>query len=93
LRKDQTIIEVNKPFLEKFGSAGTTLRKLSEINGGQWNIPAVKNLFDSLSSQNNIVRDYKAKIGENELVLNAGLIKLPDKQEDLILIAVRENVD
>jgi len=90
LKKDQTIIRASKSFLEKFGSTELTGRKLTDIAEGKWNIPEVKRLLSSLYSGKKTILDSMIKLGQDELLLNAGLIRLHDEQDELVLLAVRE---
>ena len=95
----------NRAFFETFQtSAGKTIgSSIFEVEGGQWNLPKVSRLLDSLAQedgdavQNGVVQDVELehefkRIGWRTFQLNARYLRL-SRETNLILLAIEDISD
>jgi two-component system CheB/CheR fusion protein len=70
-------------------------RRLYELNQGQWNIPALRQLLQSVSSEDASFVDFEvshefADVGYKRLLLNARRLQTHAEQPGLILLAMED---
>ena len=72
----------------------TENRLIYELGGGQWNIPALRELLESITKENTRIDDFEVRqsfqhIGERIMVLNARRIE-PNAGEHLIFLSIED---
>lgn len=97
LDKNLRVVAANPAFYRLFqlNPADVEDRMLYDINGSQWNIPALRVLLERIIPQNTQFNDYEVihdfpKIGKRLIMLNARIIHQRDKRPDLILLAMED---
>jgi two-component system, chemotaxis family, CheB/CheR fusion protein len=87
----------NRMFYEKFlvNEEQTENRRIYDLGNGQWNIPALINLLESILPQNESFFNYEVehdfqKIGYRIMLLNAKEIRRNDDDEKLILLSIED---
>lgn len=78
LNSDLRVHTANQPFYEAFGvtAAQTEGRLLYQLGNGQWNIPALRQLLETILPENHAVHDYEVThefqgIGQRSMLLDA----------------------
>jgi PAS domain S-box-containing protein len=99
LDKGQTVRTANSAFYETFHvpKAETEGRPLSDIGGGQWNIPALRTLLEA-ATREAAVHDFEVEhdfptIGQRTMLLNARRFPPEAEDPDLILLAIEDVTD
>jgi PAS domain S-box-containing protein len=94
------VLSVNEHFLKTFKvtSEDTQGKLLYDLGNGQWNIPALKELLESILPTNNPVEEFEVEhdfphIGKKLMVLNAHRVELEGQYKDRILIAIEDITD
>lgn len=94
------VLSVNDHFLKTFKvtTEDTEGKLLYDLGNGQWNIPALKELLESILPTNNPVEEFEVEhdfpyIGKKLMVLNAHRIELEGQYKDRILIAIEDITD
>ncbi|WP_224746629.1 PAS domain-containing sensor histidine kinase [Mucilaginibacter rigui] len=100
LNPEFKVLSVNDHFLKTFKvtTEDTEGRLLYELGNGQWNIPALKELLESILPTNNPVEEFEVEhdfpyIGKKLMILNAHRIELEGQYKDRILIAIEDITD
>lgn len=91
LDKRLCIISANHAFYATFKTTEkeTIGRLLTDLGGGQWNIPALLKLLKEIIPEKKAIKDYEVghrfeQIGERVMVLNACQLRIPDKVTSII---------
>lgn len=91
------VLSVNDHFLKTFkvSKEETEGRLLYELGNGQWNIPQLKELLESILPTNNPVEEFEVEhdfphIGRKLMLLNAHRVELEGQYRDRILIAIED---
>jgi PAS domain S-box-containing protein len=94
------VLRVNEHFIKTFKVTyeDTEGRQLFDLGNGQWNIPALKELLQSILPTNNPVEEFEVEhdfpyIGRKVMILNANRIELEGRYKDQILIAIEDFTD
>jgi PAS domain S-box-containing protein len=94
------VLSVNEHFLKTFKvtTEDTEGRLLYDLGNGQWNIPSLKELLESILPTNNPVEEFEVEhdfphIGKKLMLLNAHRIELEGQYKDRILIAIEDITD
>ncbi len=97
LDSDLHVRSANRSFYRKFQvEPGETVGRLVyELGSGQWNIPALRELLESILLSNSSFDDFEVqhdfpKLGLKRMLLNARRIESPDGKHGLILLAMEE---
>lgn len=100
LNPDFKVLSVNDHFLKTFKvtALDTEGKLLYDLGNGQWNIPALKELLESILPTNNPVEEFEVEhdfphIGKKLMLLNAHRIELEGQYKDRILIAIEDITD
>ena len=100
LNPDFKVLTVNDHFLKTFKvtNEDTEGKLLYDLGNGQWNIPALKQLLESILPTNNPVEEFEVEhefpyIGKKIMVLNAHRVELEGQYKDRILIAIEDITD
>jgi PAS domain S-box-containing protein len=100
LSPDFKVLSTNTHFLKTFKvtTEDTRGKLLYELGNGQWNIPALKDLLESILPTNNPVEEFEVEhdfpqIGKKLMLLNAHRIELEGQYKDRILIAIEDITD
>jgi PAS domain S-box-containing protein len=95
LEPDLTIRFANRSFCHKFAVAPehTVGRKLYEIGNGEWDIPELRILLDSIISRRKTIEAFEVEhffpsIGKRIMVLNARTVYRPGNKIKQILLAI-----
>ncbi|RYY37984.1 MAG: PAS domain S-box protein [Sphingobacteriaceae bacterium] len=94
------VLSVNDHFLKTFkvSKEETEGKLLYELGNGQWNIPKLKLLLESILPTNNPVEEFEVEhdfphIGRKLMLLNAHRVELEGQYRDRILIAIEDITD
>jgi PAS domain S-box-containing protein len=94
------VLSTNEYFLKTFKvtTEDTEGKLLYDLGNGQWNIPALKELLESILPTNNPVEEFEVEhdfpqIGKKLMLLNAHRIELEGQYKDRILIAIEDITD
>ena len=94
------VLSVNEHFLKTFKvtNEDTISKLLYRLGNGQWNIPALKELLESVLPTNNPVENFEVEhdfphIGKKLMLLNAHRIELEGQYKDRILLAIEDITD
>lgn len=94
------VLSVNDHFLKTFkvSNSETEGKLLYTLGNGQWDIPALKELLESILPTNNPVEEFEVEhdfphIGKKLMLLNAHRIELEGQYKDRILIAIEDITD
>lgn len=94
------VLSVNYHFLKTFKVTreDTEGKLLYNLGNGQWDIPALKELLESILPTNNPVEEFEVEhefphIGKKLMLLNAHRIELEGQYKDRILIAIEDITD
>jgi len=97
LDKNLYIHAANPSFLRLFevSSRETLGKKMYELGGGEWDIPELRTLLDTVLSEKMFLEDYIVthsfeRIGERTMKLNARRLLLPAYKTELILLAIED---
>jgi PAS domain S-box-containing protein len=100
LDPDLKVLSVNDHFFKTFKVTReeTEGKMLYELGNGQWNIPRLKELLESILPTNNPVEEFEVEhdfphIGRKLMVLNAHRVELEGQFRDRILIAIEDITD
>ncbi|MEO3407533.1 PAS domain-containing protein [Mucilaginibacter sp. CAU 1740] len=94
------VLSVNQHFLNTFKVSSSETENLSlyELGNGQWNIPKLKELLETILPTNNPVLDFEVEhdfphIGNKLMLLNAHRIELEGAYKDRVLLAIEDITD
>ncbi|QQL51007.1 PAS domain-containing sensor histidine kinase [Mucilaginibacter ginkgonis] len=94
------ILSVNDHFIKVFKVTrdDTIGKEMYELGNGQWNIPRLKELLETVLPTNNPVEEFEVehdfpRIGHKLMVLNAYRVELEGEYKDRILIAIEDITD
>jgi len=94
---NKKVITANEPFYEKFQVAAseTEGRLFSELGDGNWNIPVLLHMVESVLYQGTEFKNYEVeyafpRIGYKTMILNAKKVRLPGSGTDAALIAIED---
>ena len=97
LNNDFQVKSASKSYHKKFLSTKKQVKgkSLFELGDGMWNIPKLRDLFNSILVDNSIFSDFEIKlefpsIGEKIMVLNASRIIKKKKGKELILFTIKD---
>jgi PAS domain S-box-containing protein len=100
LDADLQVLSVNDHFLKTFKVSleETEGKKLYDLGNGQWNIPALRELLESILPTNNPVEEFEVEhdfpqIGKKLMLVNAHRVELEGQYKDRILIAIEDITD
>lgn len=100
LDANYSVLSTNEHFLKTFKvtKEDTVGKLLYDLGNGQWNIPALKELLESILPTNNPVEEFEVEhdfphIGKKLMILNAHRIELEGQYKDRILIAIEDITD
>ena len=96
LDSDLRVLVANRAFYGRFGisKVETENRLIYKLGGGEWNIPALRQLLNSITKENTRIDDFEVRqsfqhIGERIMVLNARRIE-PNAGEHLIFLSIED---
>ena len=96
LDSEQRVVRANRAFREKFNLdvAAIEGRSINEIEGGRWNIPALRDLLRRVTVEHRNVEDFGVEhefegLGRRSLMFNARLIDQVET-EPLVLLAIED---
>jgi two-component sensor histidine kinase len=97
LETDLTICFANRSFCDKFSVAPehTVGRKLYELGNGQWDIPELRSLLETILPEHATIEDFEVdrvfpSIGRRVMVLNAREVYRPGNHTKQILLAIED---
>ena len=97
LNKNLEVIMANKAFFENFKvqEAETLGRTVFTLGNGQWDIPKLRILLESILPSKQSFRDYEVthdfeSIGRRSLLLNGQVLKENDNQEESIFLSFED---
>ena len=97
LEPDLTVRFANRSFRHMFAVAPeqTVGRKLYDIGNGQWNIPELRTLFETVISDRKTIEAFEVEhffpsIGRRTMVLNARTVFRPGNKNQQILLAIED---
>lgn len=97
LDPDLRVLSANVQFLKTFkvSEAETKGLKLYDLGNGQWNIPQLKELLETILPSNNPVLDFEVThefphIGKKTMMLNAHQIELDGNYKENILLSFED---
>jgi len=97
LESDLTIRFANRSFCDKFSVAPehTAGRKLYELGNGQWDIPELRSLLETILPEHATIEAFEVdrvfpSIGRRVLVLNARKVHRPGNHTKQILLAIED---
>lgn len=97
LDKNLKVRSTNQAFFDTFKmTEKETLGKyVYDLNGGEWNIPALKKLLETILPQNSHFNDFEVRhnfdrLGPKIMLLNARRIILKENKTQLILLAIED---
>jgi len=100
LNQNLQVVHANKTFYETFQSARleTEGRLIYDLGNGQWNIPKLRELLESILPAHSTFRDFEVthefdRVGRKIMCLNASEIFNPNAQERTILLAIEDTTD
>ncbi len=100
LNPDLKVLSVNDHFIKTFKVTReeTEGALLYELGNGQWNIPRLKELLESILPTNNPVLEFEVEhdfphIGKKLMLVNAHRVELEGQYRDRILIAIEDVTD
>ena len=96
LDADLNVITANQSFYSKFRVRPETTERhrVYDLGGGQWNIPALRDLLENILPGRTEFNDFRVeaefpKIGKKSMLLNARRVRMDDGR-DLILLAMED---
>jgi two-component system, chemotaxis family, CheB/CheR fusion protein len=91
------VVSANRAFHHTFKTSAREVerRLIFELQGGQWNIPALRKLLQEVLPKNNAFEDFKVEhdfsgLGRKKLLLNARKMKREPDAPGLILLAFED---
>jgi two-component system CheB/CheR fusion protein len=100
LDQDFQIVQANKSFYETFRTAReqTERRLIYDLGNGQWNIPKLRELLESILPAHSTFRNFEVThdfehVGRKVMLLNASEIFNPNAQARTILLAIEDATD
>jgi len=100
LNQNLQVVKVNKTFYETFQVAreDTEGRLIYDLGTGQWNIPKLRELLESILPAHSTFRDFEVthefeRVGRKVMLLNASEIFNPNAQARMILLAIEDVTD
>jgi two-component system CheB/CheR fusion protein len=100
LNQNLHVMKANKTFYETFRTAQveTEGRLIYELGNGQWNIPKLRELLESILPAHSTFRDFEVThdfehVGRKVMMLNASEIFNPNAQARTILLAIEDATD
>jgi two-component system CheB/CheR fusion protein len=100
LNQNLQVVKANKTFYETFQAAReeTEERLIYDLGNGQWNIPKLRELLESILPAHSTFRDFEVthdfeRVGRKVMLLNASEIFNPNAQARTILLAIEDATD
>ncbi len=100
LNQNLQVMKANKAFYETFEAARaeTEERLIYDLGNGQWNIPKLRELLESILPAHATFRDFEVThefqhVGRKVMLLNASEIFNPNAQARTILLAIEDATD
>ncbi|SPF32785.1 Methylase of chemotaxis methyl-accepting protein [Candidatus Sulfopaludibacter sp. SbA4] len=100
LNQNLQVMQANKTFYETFRAAReeTEGHLIYELGNGQWNIPKLRELLESVLPARSTFRDFEVThefehVGRKVMLLNASEIFNPNAQARTILLAIEDVTD
>jgi len=100
LDQDLRIVAVSRAFYEVFqvDAAQTVGQMIFDLGNGQWDIPRLRELLDTILLQATTFNDYEvvhdfSTIGKRTMLLNARQVKRSLGKEKIILLAIEDVTD
>jgi PAS domain S-box-containing protein len=100
LNQNLEVVKANKEFYETFHSTPeqTEKRLVYDLGNGQWNIPKLRELLESILPARSAFRDFEVvhefeHVGRKVMLLNASEIYDPNAQARTILLAIEDVTD
>ncbi|HUH27521.1 chemotaxis protein CheB [Gelidibacter sp.] len=97
LDKNLKVIRANDSFYKTFqvNESDTEGRLIYELGNGQWNIPELKSLLESLLPERDSISDFEVtqefeSLGARTMLLNAREIKRDDASQNMILLVIED---
>ena len=97
LEPDLTVRFANRSFCDTFEVApeGTVGRKLYELGNGQWDIPELRSLIETILSESATIEAFEVdrvfpSIGRRVMVLNARMVNRPGSDIKQVLLAIED---
>ena len=97
LSADLRVRSASLSFYEAFGvkPEETEGRLVYELGDGQWDIPELRTLLESISPENDSFRDFEvtrdfAGLGRRRMLLNGRKVRQPGDHSELILLAIED---
>jgi PAS domain S-box-containing protein len=91
------VVAANRAFLRTFQTddAATMGRRLYDLGGREWDIPALRRLLEAILPQNTSFDDFEVEhdfptLGRRVMLLNARRIYREERRTDLILLAIED---
>jgi two-component system CheB/CheR fusion protein len=100
LNQNLQVVKANRTFYETFQAAAeeTEGRLIYDLGNGQWNIPKLRELLESILPSRSTFRDFEVThdfehVGRKVMLLNASEIFNPNAQARTILLAIEDVTD
>jgi two-component system, chemotaxis family, CheB/CheR fusion protein len=100
LNQNLQVMKANRIFYETFQTARaeTEGRLIYDLGNGQWNIPQLRELLESILPAHSTFRDFEVthgfeRVGRKVMLLNASEIFNPSEQARTILLAIEDVTD
>jgi PAS domain S-box-containing protein len=100
LNQNLQVVKANKTFYETFRAMReeTEERLIYDLGNGQWNIPKLRELLESILPAHSTFRDFEVThefehVGRKVMLLNASEIFDPNAQARTILLAIEDATD
>lgn len=97
LNQNLQVVQANKTFYEAFHATreGTEKQLIYDLGNGQWNIPKLRELLESILPAHSTFRDFEVThefehVGRKVMLLNASEIFNPNAQARNILLAIED---
>ena len=97
LDHDLRLVSVSESFKTMFKTGSTVLtgKSLFEIQGGQWDVPKLRDLLEHIVPLKSTIEAFDisldvGKAGMRDMVLNARALRAEDGEKDQILLAVED---
>jgi two-component sensor histidine kinase len=97
LESDLTVSFANRSFCQTFSVAPehTVGRKLYELGNGQWDIPKLRMLLETIVSNQETIEAFEVDhvfpaIGRRVMLLNARMVRHPGNETEQILVAIED---
>lgn len=97
LDDNMRVLSANKTFYKLFRTTpgNTELKKIYKLGNGQWDIPKLRTLLESILPENTYFKDFKVEhdfpeIGHKILLLNARRVHREHEGKPIILLAMED---